>query len=937
MMLAAAVPPTVTGTFFRTMADDDDERPDKPELAESASGEAEAETDTVAADTPAAAADGAAPAGEAAVPLSPTAWMEGEDGLRDLMARHFIEYASYVIKERAIPDVNDGMKPVQRRILHAQYELDDGRFHKVANIIGSTMRYHPHGDASIGDALVVLANKEFFIDKQGNFGNIHTGDPASAARYIECRLSPLAREVLFNPEITEYVDSYDGRNREPVTLPAKVPALLMMGADGVAVGMTTKVFPHNFTELLQAQIAILRGEPFQVLPDFQTGAIMDAAEYADGQGRVRLRARIEVVNDKTLVIREVPYSTTTESLIASIEDAVNRGKLKIASINDYTAEKVEVEIGLPRGVYADETIKRLYGYTSCEINLTSNLTVIKDNRPVQMTVSEVLRHNTDKLVEDLRRELEIELGKLNNRFFEKSLAQLFIEHRIYKRIEKSETFEAVQHEVRTGMEKLLAEYFVTHAERFQILEYHGKTIDIPPPQTRAITDADIAKLLELQIRRISLFDISRNQQEIDDILALIGVAQDNLRHLTRFTIKFIQNLIKKYGHLHPRHTQIGDLAEVNVREVALRNLKVGHDKSGQFVGYGIKNSNKDQDPLTCSEFDRLVLLRNDGSFKVVPVAEKLYVGPVKQVLLADRDQLYSVLYRDRKSGVYYAKRFRIDSYIMDKEYHTLPDNCLIEALYTNYGVVINCEFAPKKFQRTTNVEVDFDTIEIRSTSARGFKITDNEIVRVIQTKRGSPTPQGGEEEPPPASPIDGNPTPTPAPAPSAAPEPAATPTPEPEPVAESAPAPEAAAPAKRGKAAPAKKDGKTGSDRETKTARNTASPPATSGRRKGVPPAPPASTTEAADERPETSKAPEKTRTTTPAAPPSAEEPAPPSPAPPPKPASSTALLPMPEIVDDPPTPPAPKTVRTPAKPRPPKPAPTPRTHIDEDTPFFLE
>ncbi|MFA5203888.1 MAG: DNA topoisomerase IV subunit A [Lentisphaeria bacterium] len=918
------------------MADDDDERPEKPELAESAPGGPET-TDAVApaSDTPDA-AGGGVPAGEAPVPQSPTAWMEGEDGLRDLMARHFIEYASYVIKERAIPDVNDGMKPVQRRILHCLLELHDGRFHKVANVIGSTMRYHPHGDASIGDALVVLANKEFFIDKQGNFGNIHTGDPASAARYIECRLSPLGREVLFNPEITEFVDSYDGRNREPVTLPAKVPALLMMGAEGVAVGMTTKVFPHNFTELLQAQIAILRGEPFQVFPDFQTGGIMDASEYADGAGRVRIRARIEVVNEKTLVIREVPFSTTTESLIASIEDAVNRGKLKISSINDYTAERVEVEITLPRGVYADETVTRLYGYTDCEINLTSNLTVIKDNRPVQMTVSEVLHHNTDKLVEDLRRELEIELGKLNDRFFEKSLAQLFIEHRIYKRIEKSETLEAVQHEVRSGMEQLLADYFKEHAARFKILEYHGKTIDIPPPRERPITDADIEKLLQLQIRRISLFDINRNQQEIDDILALIGTAQDNLAHLKRFTIKFIENLIKKYGHLHPRHTQVGDLAAVNVREVALRNLKVGHDKSGQFAGYGVKNSNKDQEPLACSEFDRLVLLRNDGVFKVVPMAEKLYVGPVKQVLLADRYQVYSMLYRDRKSGVYYAKRFRIDSYIMDKEYRTLPENCLIEALYTNYGVVVNCEFVPKKHQRTTQVEVDFDTVEIRSASARGFRVTEHEIARIIQVKRGSATLQAeaGGETPPAAAGDAGAPPAAPEAAPGSPP--AAPAAPPPAPVADSAspePAETADEPPARERKTPGK-PGKRGGKKAAPTAPAAEPPP---------PPPVPSSVGPGRKPRKKATAAevPAPPAAVTPQA---ARTAAKPAATPPP-----AELLSMPEEVEAPPADaPVPKkrgdaTTRPPAtaKTRPPrgdaKAGGTPGKRIDEDTPFFLE
>ena len=706
--------------------------------------------------------------GNGADSAMPMAWHEGDDSLRDMMASNFIEYASYVIKDRAIPDIDDGLKPVQRRILHTLWEQDDGRFHTVANIVGAAMRFHPHGDASIYSALVVLANKEYFIDRQGNFGNIHTGDPASAARYIECRLSPLAREVMFNPEITEYVDSYDGRNREPITLAAKVPALLMLGAEGIAVGMSTSIFPHNFNELLKGQIAILRDEPYKVYPDFLTGGIMDAAEYADGAGRIRLRARVETPDEKTVIIREVPYGTTTESLIASIEKAVRAGKIKLSSINDYTAEKVEIEITLPRGVYAEETVRLLYGHTDCEVSVNSNLIVIKENRPVVMTVGEILRHNTAKLQDDLRRELEIELGKLNVRFYEKTLAQLFIEHRIYKRIEECETLAAVQHEVREGMEKLLAVYFKKNLERFKILEYHGQSIDIPLPQTRGVSDEDIEKLLGIQIRRISLFDINKNQQEIDDILKLIEEAQDNLKHLKRFTVKFLEGLLKKYGHLYPRRTQIADLDAVNVREVALRNLKIGHDRAGQFAGYGVKNSNKDQDPLACSEYDRLVLLRSDGTYKVVPGAEKIYVGPVRHVLLADREQLYSMLYRDKKSGALYAKRFRIESYIMDKEYAALPDNCIIEAFYTTYGVQVRCEFAPKKRMQIKFVDVNFDEIEIRTASARGFKITGYEVERYTLLKRGSATPQGGDEpEPAPEGGAPGT-APTPPPAPAAA-------------------------------------------------------------------------------------------------------------------------------------------------------------------------
>ena len=726
------------------------------------------------AETPADSGTETAAVGEAADTLAedvangsqgsePMAWHEGDDSLRDMMSQNFIEYASYVIKDRAIPDIDDGLKPVQRRIMHTLFEHEDGRFHKVANIVGATMRYHPHGDASIYSALVVLANKAYFIDRQGNFGNIHTGDPASAARYIECRLSPLAREVMFNPEITEYVDSYDGRNREPVVLPAKVPALLMLGADGIAVGMSTTIFPHNFNELLKAQISILREEPFHVYPDFLTGGSMDVGDYADGAGRIRVRARIEVVNDKTLVIREIPEGTTTESLIASIEKAVRNGKLKISSINDYTAENVEVEITLPRGVYAEETVKLLHAYTDCEVSLTSNLIVIKENRPVIMTVSDILRHNTAKLMADLKRELEIELGKLLERLHEKTLAQIFIENRVYKRIEECETVEAVRDAVREGMEKAFAKEYANLLKLVQDADLTALRRDI--------SDDDIEKLLQLQIRRISLFDINRNRQEVGEILAAVAETQNHLRHLKRFTIKFIEALLKKYGHLFPRCTQITDLAEVNVRDVALKNLKVGHDRTGQFVGYNVKNSAKDQEPLACSEFDRLVLLRSDGGYKVVPVPDKIYVGPVKFLLLADRDQVYSMIYRDKKSGAYYAKRFRIDSYIMDKEYEALPKNCVIEMFSTNYGVQVRSEFAPKPRMKNTFMDVNFDDIELRSSGARGFKIADSEIKSFTQTRRGSATPQGGDEPVPetPAAATGGEPdipeTPLPEPCP----------------------------------------------------------------------------------------------------------------------------------------------------------------------------
>lgn len=637
------------------------------------------------------------------------------DSLGDMMAANFIEYASYVIKDRAIPDLEDGLKPVQRRIMHALNEMDDGRFHKVANVIGHTMQYHPHGDASIGNALVVLANKEYFIEKQGNFGNILTGDDASAPRYIECRLSPLAREVMFNKELTEYAPSYDGRKKEPITLPAKIPVTLLLGADGIAVGMSTRVLPHNFNEVLKAQIAVLKGKSFKLYPDFLTGGIMDVSEYQNGNGKVKIRARIEEVDQKTLVIREIPATTTTEGLITSIEEAARRGKIKLSSINDFTTDKPEIEIKLPRGIYAEDTIKRLYAYTNCEVGLSTSMVVIRNNTPEILSVEDILRHCTDKLVYLLRRELEIELGKLHDSFHEKTLAQIFIENRIYKRIEEANTFAKVMQEVRDGLEP-----------------YKDKL-------KRQITDDDIKKLLEIRIRRISRFDIEKNQKELQEILDQIDQVNYNLEHLTDFTIQYLKDLIKKYGKQFPRRTEIQELEDISAREVALKNVKVGHDKVNHFVGSQVKNSNKNDDPLVCTEFDRLVLLRNNGKVKVIKVPEKEYVGPVKYLFKADKEQVYCLIYRDRKSGKHYVKRFKLDSYIMNREYKTIPKNCIIENVYTNYGMVVRCEFQHKGGSEP-HLDLQLDEVQMRSRGARGFKISDRKISGFTVLKRGSAKP-----------------------------------------------------------------------------------------------------------------------------------------------------------------------------------------------------
>jgi len=640
---------------------------------------------------------------------------EDLSSLHGMMDQNFLEYASYVIKDRAIPDIIDGMKPVQRRILHSLKQVDDGKFHKVANIIGHTMQYHPHGDASIGAALVNLANKNYFIERQGNFGNILTGDIASAARYIECRLTPLAREVLFNKDLTDYTDSYDGRNLEPLALPAKIPALLMQGVEGIAVGMATKVMPHNFNEVLQAQINLIKGEPFQLYPDFFQGGLMDASDYQDGNGRLKLRAKIEHSKDSTkaVVIREIAPSTTTESVIQSIEDAAKKNKIKIASIHDYTAEFVEIEVTFQRGVNVDKGIAALYAYTDCEVSISPNLIVIQNNRPYSMTVSQVLQSNTEKLVNDLKKELEIDLLKQENLFHAKTLEQIFIEERIYKTIEECESFEAVISAVTAGLSPFR------------------------PLLKRDIVQEDVEKLLEIKIKRISRFDINKSRLEIQEIVDKILVILDHLCHLRKFTINFIQSLLTKYGAQYPRLTQMDTFKHIDVKNVALKNVKVSYDRGSGMLGSSVKAD----ETLACTEFDRLVIFsKKDGLVKVIPIPEKLYIGKGMEVYKADKKQMYSIIYRDKKKDTVFAKRFMVSRYILEKEYEAIPAGCRIDKIYTTYGVVVRCEYEPAKRQQISSCEINFDDISKRSLTARGFKVTDKKVKKYTLLERGSDTP-----------------------------------------------------------------------------------------------------------------------------------------------------------------------------------------------------
>ena len=639
------------------------------------------------------------------------------DALRALMEYNYMVYASYVIKERAIPDVDDGLKPVQRRILHTLYTIDDGRMHKVSGVVGEAMKYHPHGDASIKEALVLLANTDFFIEKQGNFGNIYTGDPAAAGRYIECRLNKFGREVLFNPAVTEFVDSYDGRNKEPVVLPSKVPTLLMMGSDGIAVGMATHVFPHNFVELLQAEIADLKGEPFQLYPDFPTGGLMDVSEYADGLGSIRVRAKIEADGDKKVVIREVPANSTTDSLIASIDRAAKAGKLKMAAINDYTADQVNIEISLMRGIYAEETIQELYAYTDCQKVLHSTILVIQDNEPVEMTVTQVLKRNVKQLQKILKAELELELHNEIETLQKLSLERIFIENKIYKRIEKCTTLKKIVEAVRDGLEPFRPQF------------------------QRDVTDDDITHLLQIPIRRISLFDLNKNQEDIDAVTAAKAKTEYNLEHQVEYAIGYLQGLIDKYGELYPRRTQITGIATVDRKEIARRDLKVYHDRVNYFIGTGVKASSKDAAPLVCSEFDRLMLLRSDGVCQVIPIETKTYIGQTKYVFVYDKDQVYSILYRDKKEGTWYVKRFQVGQHILSKEYHIIPDGCIIEALYTNSGVVVSLELAANRRRSYNDIRVDFSAYALRGREARGFKLTSYPVVKVTVVEKGSDAPE----------------------------------------------------------------------------------------------------------------------------------------------------------------------------------------------------
>ncbi len=627
----------------------------------------------------------------------------------------FLQYASYVIRDRAIPNLADGLKPVQRRILWALHEKDDGRFIKVANIVGHAMQYHPHGDASIGDALVVLANKRYLIEGQGNFGNIFTGDVAAASRYIECRLTDLARNEVFNDELTEFVPSYDGRNKEPVALPCKLPLLLMLGTEGIAVGLSSKILPHNFPELIQAQIAILKKQPFKVLPDFQTGGLMDARDYRDGAGSVKVRAKIKVKDDSTVVIKEIPPTTTTESLIASIEDATRKGKLKARGINDFTSEEVEIEVKAPPGVSAEQLVDALYAFTGCEVSISSRIIVIKDNRPVEMTVSDVLRENTAQLVATLKRELELKEKKLEQEMHVRTLVRIFIENRIYKKIEQCKTNEAVFTAIYEGFKPFRREML------------------------RDLSDEDLEMLLGVRIRRISLFDINKHREEMEKVKADLQEVRKQLKNVTKYAIDHLDRLLKTYGSQYPRCTKSSRYDEVDAREAAFKAFKVGYDRSAGYLGYKVSG---DEFRVDCTKFDKLVLVFKDGHYKVVELPEKLFVGPdLIYCALPDRDRVMTLVYTTRDAT--YLKRFTFGGTILNKIYHCIPPKSKILFFEPETPETLYIKYKAAPYQKINQQTCSPGDVAVKGAKSRGNQISIKEISSI-----NSKPPRGWDSDAP---------------------------------------------------------------------------------------------------------------------------------------------------------------------------------------------
>jgi len=635
----------------------------------------------------------------------------------------FLDYASYVILERAVPDIIDGLKPVQRRILHSMFELDDGRFNKVANIVGHTMKYHPHGDASIGDALVQLGQKELLIDTQGNWGNIHTGDSAAASRYIEARLSRFALEVMFNPKTTRWKASYDGRNKEPISLPAKFPLLLAQGVEGIAVGLASKILPHNFNELIDASIKILRNEDFDLLPDFITAGLADFSRYNDGMrgGKVRVRARINQLDKKTLVITEIPFGCTTGGLIDTIIAANEKGKIKIRKIDDNTAQNVEILIHLMPGVSPDTTIDALYAFTDCEISISPNSCVIDNGRPRFVGVKEMLSISTQNTVELLKRELEIRLNELTENLLFSSLEKIFIENRIYRDIEECKTWEAVIEAIDKGLTPYKPQFY------------------------RIITTDDILRLTEIRIKRISKFNALKADELMRSLENEIEEVKNHLAHLIAFAIYYFQNIRKKYGKDRDRKTEIRNFDNIEATMVAAATLKLYVNRVEGFAGTSLK---KDEFVGDCSDIDDIIVFREDGTFIVTRVVDKVFIGENVQHIdifkKNDERTIYNMAYQDGRSGAAYVKRFAVVGITRDKEYKLTKGKPGSKVLYftanpNGESEVVKVFLKPKPKLKRLVFDFDFGELAIKGRSSQGNILSKYPVRRIIQEEKGLST------------------------------------------------------------------------------------------------------------------------------------------------------------------------------------------------------
>ncbi len=649
--------------------------------------------------------------------------------IQQMYGDYFLEYASYVILERAVPHVGDGLKPVQRRILHSMERMDDGRYNKVANIVGDTMKYHPHGDASIGSALVTMGQKNLLIDTQGNWGNILTGDSAAASRYIEARLSPFAKEILFSPKVTDWKMSYDGRNKEPISLPAKFPLLLAQGAIGIAVGMSCHILPHNFNELLDAAVAYLREQEFTLYPDFLTGGLVDVSSYQDGTGasRVRCRARFDLETKRCIRIVEIPYSTTTESVIQSIEAAAERGKIKITRIEDNTAASADILVHYPAGTDVEKLCQSLYAFTDCQVSISPKAVVIVDNKPLFIGVSEILKMNVDATKETLRRELEVQLAELQESWMQLSLEKIFIENRIYQVLEESDSWEESLREIAVRLEPFVVELL------------------------RPVSREDIIRLTEIRIKKIARYEVHDALKQLGKLEAAIGKTKKNLAALVRYTIRWFESLKKRYGAAWPRLSEISEFGTVSRAQAAVENEVFYIDDEG-FAGYGVK---KGEAIEPCSTMSDILTIDQKGVLCVRRIQEKFYIGKkllYAGVLRASEETVFDLIYRDSKDGTTFAKKFRVGGFTRDKDYPLTQGTAGSRIFHLSAhkteeescSILLNVYLKNQIRALRKPLQFDFAKLRVKSRNSRGNTVTKNPVERISRAPR--PTPPTPDEE-----------------------------------------------------------------------------------------------------------------------------------------------------------------------------------------------